>query len=83
MVHQGAITISDACELYSLDNKSRGLAASTTSSYDKKLSIFVAWLAGEGVSILQEITPIHLRKFLVAMQERDLSIAIRSIWPRQ
>jgi len=73
MRQQGDITLQDACNLYTLDNKARGLSASTIASYEKKMAFFVAWCIDERITMLHEITPIHLRKFLVAIQERDLS----------
>jgi len=67
------ITIQDAYSLYVLDNRARGLTPATVVSNRRKLSLFVTWCADLGVTKLQDITPVILRTYFVANQERDLS----------
>lgn len=73
MSNQRAVSIVDAAELYDLDNKARGLAASSVKSYRAKMAVFVAWCDGRGLKDLAAISAIDLRRFLVALQDLELS----------
>lgn len=73
MGHQKAITICDAARLYYLDNRSKGLTDSTVMSYEKKLGVFVRWCCDEELTLLPEVTGVHLRQFLISLQEKALS----------
>lgn len=72
MRYQGEYKIFDVAELYHLDNRARGLSDATVTGYRNKLSIFVNWCAAAGLTYLSEITPTHLRQFLISLQERKL-----------
>lgn len=65
------IRLLDACELFALDNAARHLTPATQSFYTSSLRLFVAWCAGEGVTLLEDVTPVVIRRFLVDLQARS------------
>lgn len=72
---QQRILLSDAVELFFLDAKSRRFTKDTQRFYKERLSLFVTWCKGNSVEFLQDLTHIHIRQYLVSLQERGLSSA--------
>ena len=54
-----------------LDCRVRNLAPRTIRNYEKQLSYFVRFLnEGQGVKALEELKPIHIKQFIVMLQEK-------------
>jgi integrase/recombinase XerD len=73
MLHQGATTIQDAFELFLLDIQARGLAASSLIFYKVKVAPFLCWCEGQQLEQLPALTSVHIRKFLVHLQQQTYS----------
>lgn len=63
----------DALELFLLDCKARRLTKATITFYHDKLGRFTRWLADNGVTDLASITAIHIKRYLVSLQDRGLT----------
>ena len=66
-------SIDDAIGLFMLDARARRLTHSTQTFYRSKLKQFSTWFADQEISELDSVTSTHLRRFLVSLQERNLS----------
>lgn len=67
------ITIRDGYDLFALDNKARRLTTSTQAFYRNKVLNFADWLAGQGVTLLADVTNAHVKTFLITLAERNLA----------
>jgi len=65
--------LEDAYTVFLFDQKAQGHTESTLDFYKARLPVFVRWLEGVNVARLGEVTPHHIRTYLVAMRERGLS----------
>jgi len=72
---QQRILLSDAVDLFYLDIKSRRFTKDTQRFYRERLSLFLPWCKTNGIEVLQDLTHIHIRRYLVSLQERGLSSA--------
>jgi integrase/recombinase XerD len=77
MSDQRAPTISDALDLFLLDARARSLAKNTITTYRFKLSPFVDWCESKELTVLGEVTSVHLRQFIIALQQKDISSRTR------
>ena len=57
----GPSDIQQAADIFLLDCRARKLSASTQDSYTRRLRAFLAWLSGEGVFRLADLTASHIR----------------------
>jgi integrase/recombinase XerD len=73
MPQQRSTTIADAFELFILDCKSRRFTRKTLQFYEGRLGLFMRW-CGE-TKPLHEVTSTDIKKYLISLQERDLSSA--------
>lgn len=73
MPSASALSLNDALDLFLLDCQSRRLTASTLSFYRLKTSAFIRFLAASGLTTLDAITPIHIKRWLVDMQDRGFT----------
>lgn len=71
------ISLRDALDLYLLDIKSRGLSSATLQSNRNHTTTFVKWCEEQGLVNLQDLTSVHIRKYLVSLQERKEPISNR------
>lgn len=60
-------------DAFLLDLQARRASAHTLQHYRFHLGAFLAYLDGQGVRYLGEVTPAHIRAHLVALQDRELS----------
>lgn len=65
--------ITDALDLFLLDCQSRRLTKSTVSFYKDKVGRFAHWLADNGVTTLDSITAVMIKRYLVSLQDRGLT----------
>jgi integrase/recombinase XerD len=70
---QQKIHLTDAVELFYLDIKARQFTKNTQRFYKERLSLLLAWCKANGVEYLQDLTHIHIRKYIVSYQDRRLS----------
>jgi integrase/recombinase XerD len=63
----------DALQLFILDCESQRFTKRTIGYYQYNLSAFIAWLDGQAVKHVHEITSGHVRSYMAGMQERNLS----------
>lgn len=73
MPQQRPTTLADALELFILDCKSRRFTRKTLLFYQGRLSLFLRW-CGE-TKPLNELTSTDIKKYFVALQEKELSSA--------
>lgn len=64
------IRLVEACETFFLDNAARRLTKPSQGYYTASLRQFTRWCDAQGVALLADVTPAHLRRYLVALQER-------------
>ncbi len=67
------ITILDAYELFALDCRSRRLRKSTQDFYKHKILGFQRWLGERDITVLSDITSVHIKTFLLSLDERGLT----------
>jgi site-specific recombinase XerD len=72
---QQRIRVPDALEMFLLDCEARRFTAHTLRFYRGRLKLFVEWCAEQDSPGLGELTPTHLRRFLVELSRRNLSSA--------
>lgn len=65
--------LADALALFLLDCQSRRLTASTLTTYDNKISLFITWLTDNGVTDLDAITSAHIKRYMVHLQAKGLT----------
>ena len=65
--------ITNALDLFLLDCQSRRLTKSTVSFYKDKVRRFAHWLADNGVTALDSITAVMIKRYLVSLQDRGLT----------
>ncbi len=70
---QQKFTLSDCFELFALENKARQFTEHTLDFYDQRLTRFVDFCAEQNISCVDEVRPLHIRKFFVSLQEQNLS----------
>lgn len=70
---QSKTTLTDSLELFLLDAASRNLTAATQTFYRSKLNRFITWCNEQGVTALADLTPHHVRRYLVEARESGLS----------
>lgn len=63
----------DALELFLLDCQARRLTKATISFYKDKVGRFIQWLAGNDVIALKDVTTIHIKRYLVHIQDRGMT----------
>jgi len=73
MSANSTIPLSDALDLFLLDCQSRRLTASTLTFYKEKVGVFIRWLASNEVTTLDTISAIHIKRWLVSLQDRGLT----------
>lgn len=73
MSTNSTILLSDALELFLLDCQARRLTASTLTFYKEKVGVFIRWLSDSEVTTLDAITNVHIKRWLVDMQDRGLT----------
>lgn len=66
-------TIAQSIDLFYLDNAARALAPRTQGYYRERLDTFAHWLNAEGVTSVSELDAPTIRRYLIALQQRDLS----------
>ena len=59
------------CREFLLDRQASNVAAGTLRFYRQKLQPSLDYLAGQGVTTPDQITPTHLRRFLINLQEAE------------
>lgn len=69
----GQAPLTGALDVYLLDCRARRLSARSVSFYEWQLGRAIVFLAGRGVNVLADMTPTHIRAYLVALQERGLA----------
>ena len=72
---QQSINLTDALDLFILDCQSRRFTEHTLRFYRGRLGLFLDWCNDNGVTTLDDLTPHIIRRYLVSLQERDLSSA--------
>ena len=65
------------------DMRLRRLSPRTLENYDFMLSPFIAFLQGEGVAYVGDITPRHIRAYLLTLQAREMSLATQATAARR
>ena len=66
-------TLDNAYDVFVLDQKAQGHTPRTQDFYRWTLRPFIDWLTGADVARLAEVTPTHIRTYLVSLRERSLS----------
>ena len=64
------LLLSEAAQLFELDNAARRLTPKTRAFYTWGVRAFVAWCTAEGLAELAEVTPQTLRRYMVHLQSR-------------
>ncbi len=59
--------------MFLLDAEARWLTPKTITYYREQLTPFVKWLQEQGVADLDAVTPTHIRRYLVSLQQRELT----------
>jgi site-specific recombinase XerD len=73
VVHsQPASDIQQAGDLFLLDCRARRLTAGTLDSYARRMRSFQAWFVEQGITKLADLSPAHIRAYMVGLQERGL-----------
>lgn len=67
--------VAEAFELFLLDCEARQFTAHTLRFYRGRLTLFVAWCDEQALSTVADITPAHVRHYLVDTQRRGTSSA--------
>ncbi len=62
-----------AYEIYRLDLQARRFTQATLDFYRWRLTPFLIWCETQAVTNLHELTPSHIRRYLVSLQARGLS----------
>jgi integrase/recombinase XerD len=70
---QSKTTLADSLELFLLDAASRNLTSATQAFYRSYLSRYIDWCNKQGVTTLADLTPHHVRRYLVESREGGLS----------
>ena len=65
--------ISDLFSIFILDQRVRGHTARKVETYEERLGRFIDWLTAAGITFVDQITPTHIRSYLISMQERGLA----------
>ena len=73
MSANSTILLSDALALFLLECQARRLTASPLTFYKEKVGMFIRWLSDNEVTTLDEITTVHIKRWLVSMQDRGLT----------
>lgn len=73
MPEQRPTTIDDAFDLFILDCQAQRFTTHTLRFYRGRLSLFTKWMGG--TTPLAKLTSTDIKKYLVSLQERDLSSA--------
>ncbi len=68
-----SIALTDAYELFMLDNQARRFTPPTLTFYRSRLGHFITWCNTRAVHTLSDITPAIIRAHLVSLQKRELS----------
>ena len=66
---QPTYTLVDAYCLFELDNRARRLSPRTVQHYRFHLERFITWSTGRNVATIGDVTPAHLRAYLVHLQD--------------
>jgi integrase/recombinase XerC/integrase/recombinase XerD len=66
-------TLVETYSLFELDNRARRLSPRTLEHHAFYLGRFFAWCEGQSVTHLHQVTPVHLRAYLVFLQEQEWS----------
>jgi site-specific recombinase XerD len=74
-----AVSIDLAFQAFLLDCESRRLTPKTLSFYRERLVPFMSWLT---VTSIHEISPVHIRAYIVEMQKRGLSDSTQHAFAR-
>ena len=69
----GTLPLTDARDLFILDCEARCLAPATRSFYTRKLRLVIRWMHAENVFNVEDVTPHHIRRYLVSIAARGLS----------
>lgn len=72
-MEQWSTTIQSAFDLFYLEAQSRRYTASTLAFYQRRLGPFIRWCHAQDVCHLKQLTPSHIRLYLVALQKRNLA----------
>lgn len=75
MPRQTNMRLEEAIECFLLDCKARRLAAKTLRFYRQQLAAAVTWLRENDVQDLADVTPAHVRGYVVSLQARGLTPA--------
>lgn len=73
MTDLGTYQLMDAVDMFLLDCEARRLTPATRQFYQSKMRRFIRFCAGEGVHALHELTPHHIRNYLISFPRRNLS----------
>jgi len=69
---QPASDIQQAGDLFLLDCRARRLSPGTLDSYTRRMRSFQAWFVEQNITRLVDLTPHHIRGYLVHLQDRGL-----------
>lgn len=75
MSQQQRSSVLDAFEMFLLDCEARQFTKHTLRFYRGRLSLFVRWCDENNIDTIGVVTAIHLRRYLVDTQHRDVSSA--------
>jgi site-specific recombinase XerD len=64
-------TLTEAVELFTLDNQARRFTPATMKFYHFRLTHFVQWCEQNGLHLLSEITPKQIREYLIHLQTEN------------
>ncbi|CAN5771660.1 hypothetical protein BH10CHL1_BH10CHL1_24290 [soil metagenome] len=73
-MHQ-SLSIQTAFELFLLDEQSQGFTSHTLRFYNERLHLFLHWCAEQDVNNIDQLRALHIKRFFVHLQGRDLSSA--------
>ncbi len=73
MGQQSFPTFRNAYDLFMLDCEARRLTTDTLRYYEDRLTAFIRWTETQSVQRVHELTPHHIKAYMIQMQRRNLA----------
>jgi site-specific recombinase XerD len=73
MSKQRSPTFSDAYQLFLLDCEARRFTGATLGYYRDRLGKFIKWTQAQPIQRVHELTPTHIKLYMVELQQRNLA----------
>ena len=72
-MQQWSLSLGNTFDIFFLECQSRRLTESTLTFYQSRLRRFIAWCSAQDIHNLHQLTALHIRLYLLSLQERELS----------